>query len=123
MTIKLIIFDFDGTIADSRATFVKIANRLAPKFGYQTVTESELAKLTNLSSKEIIQKANISKLKLPWILRKIRQEFSREVQSLSPIPEIYSSLVSLKKEGYELSILTSNARENVERFLINNELR
>ena len=29
---KIIIFDFDGTIADSRNTLVEIANRLAAEF-------------------------------------------------------------------------------------------
>ena len=122
MTIKLVLFDFDGTIADSRATFVKIANRLAPRFGYKTITELELKKLTNLSSQEIIQQANISKLKLLCILRKIRQEFSQEVQSLKPITQIDSSLFALRNAGYELNILTSNAKKNVELFLIKNEI-
>ena len=122
MAIKLILFDFDGTIADSLATFVKIANRLAPQFGYQTITESELKKLTNLSSQEIIQQANISRLQLFCILRKIRQEFSQEIKNLQPISQISPSLIALKEAGYKLSILTSNAKENVEFFLINNEL-
>ncbi|MFO0175003.1 MAG: HAD hydrolase-like protein, partial [Aphanizomenon sp.] len=34
MTQKIIIFDFDGTIADTVDALVTIANRLALEFGY-----------------------------------------------------------------------------------------
>lgn len=50
MTIKVVVFDFDGTIADTHDTFVEIVNRLAKNFGYQPINEEDLARLKNLSS-------------------------------------------------------------------------
>ena len=38
MTQKVIIFDFDGTIADTVDALVTIANRLAVEFGYIQIT-------------------------------------------------------------------------------------
>jgi hypothetical protein len=47
MTIKAILFDFDGTIADTRDAFIKIVNRLAPEFGYKSVSQEEIEKLNH----------------------------------------------------------------------------
>lgn len=122
MAIKVIIFDFDGTLADSRDIFVNIVNRLAPTFGYQPVGTSELEELANLSAEEIIKRSKICQLKIPFILRKIRKELNREIDCLKPIYQVEDSLVKLKQEGYQLGIITSNIKENVEIFLRNNQL-
>ena len=34
MDTKLIVFDFDGTIADTQEAVIAITNRLAPEFGF-----------------------------------------------------------------------------------------
>jgi phosphoglycolate phosphatase len=122
MAIKVIIFDFDGTIADSRDAFVAIVNRLAPTFGYQPVGTGELEELVNLSSEEIIKRAKICRLKIPFILRRVKKELNKEIENLKPIDQIDHSLVKLKQEGYQLGIITSNLKENVEIFLKNNQL-
>lgn len=66
MTIKVVVFDFDGTIADTHDTFVEIVNRLAKNFGYQPVNEEDLARLKNLSSQEIIKQSQVSPVKIPF---------------------------------------------------------
>ncbi|MEJ1933180.1 HAD hydrolase-like protein, partial [Nostoc sp. NIES-2111] len=45
MTQKVIIFDFDGTIADTVDALVGIANRLATEFGYAQITPEQLTLL------------------------------------------------------------------------------
>ncbi|PSB56857.1 HAD hydrolase-like protein, partial [Chamaesiphon polymorphus] len=47
---KLIIFDFDGTLADTLGALMRISNRLAPEFGYAQIDEDRLASLKYLSS-------------------------------------------------------------------------
>ena len=39
MTKKVIMFDFDGTIADTLDAIVSITNRLAVEFGYKQTTQ------------------------------------------------------------------------------------
>ncbi|NET53619.1 MAG: HAD hydrolase-like protein, partial [Merismopedia sp. SIO2A8] len=41
MTVKVIIFDFDGTVADTLDAIVSITNRLAIEFGYKPITPEE----------------------------------------------------------------------------------
>jgi phosphoglycolate phosphatase len=119
---KIIIFDFDGTIADSRNTLVEIANRLAVEFGYEPVEPEELFRLSNLSSRAIIKQSPLPPYKIPFLLRRVKKELNKEIASLKPFSGIEESLVQLKEYGYKLGIITSNLEDNVMAFLKNNNL-
>lgn len=122
MTIKVILFDFDGTLADTLDAIVKITNRLSLEFGYQPVSPEDILQLKQLSSKEIIQQSGVSLFQLPFLLRKVRTELNREIQSFSLIPGMKEVLIELHQQGNHLGIVTSNALENVHLFLENNEV-
>ncbi len=122
MTQKVIIFDFDGTIADTVDALVSIANRFAVEFGYVQITPEELALLRNFTSREIIKYSGISLLKIPFLLKKVKGELKHKIQEFKPIPGIQEALIELQSQGYRLGIITSNSQENVTAFLKNNEL-
>jgi phosphoglycolate phosphatase-like HAD superfamily hydrolase len=122
MNIKVIIFDFDGTIADTLDTLVTITNRLAVEFGHKQTAPEELAQLRNLSSREIVMQSGISIFKLPFLLKKIKENLHDEIQHLNPITGIKEALMQLKHEGNQLGILTSNSEENVRAFLKNQDM-
>ena len=63
MTQKVIIFDFDGTIADTVDALVNIANGLAVEFNYAQITPEEFVILKDLTSKEIFKYCGISLFK------------------------------------------------------------
>lgn len=120
---RVIIFDFDGTIADSFSTLVTIANELALEFGYPQVDQEEILRLSKLSSREIIQQSPVPFHKIPFVLRRIKKELNKNIADLQPFAGIVRALLSLKKEGYILGIITSNLEENVYQFLYNNNLQ
>ncbi len=115
--VNVIIFDFDGTIADSLSMFVEIANRLAVEYGFPTVGPEEVQHLRTLSSREIIQQSKVPRLRLPFFLRRFRREFNSKVCDLQPIPGMKEALLILKQRGDHLGIVTSNSEENVRGFL------
>ena len=121
--LKAIIFDFDGTVADTFDTIVQISNRLALEFGYKQAAPEEIEKIKNLSSREIIIQSGVSIFKLPFILRKLKNELNNEIHRLNPLPGIREALEELKMQGYRLGIITSNDRENVTLFLEKNQLK
>lgn len=122
MAEKVFIFDFDGTLVDSRTTLVKIANELADEFGYDQVTEDEISRLSNLSSRDIILQSPIPAYKIPFLLRRVKKELNQHIANLKPFMGIKETLVKLKQEGFDLGIVTSNREDNVLNFLKNNEL-
>ncbi len=121
MTQKVIIFDFDGTIADTVDALVGIANSLALEFNYAQITQEEFLILRNLTSREIFKYSGIPLLKIPFLLKKVKKELKNKITELKPIPGIEEALVKLKSNGNRLGIITSNSKGNVQEFLkINN---
>ncbi|MBV8885053.1 MAG: HAD-IA family hydrolase [Chroococcidiopsidaceae cyanobacterium CP_BM_RX_35] len=122
MVVKVIIFDFDGTIADTLSTIVSITNRLAREFNYRPISPDDLVELKNLNSRQIIHQSGISTFKLPFVMRKIKAELNREIQFLKPISGIQATLTELKLQDIRLGIVTSNSKKNVMSFLKSNNL-
>ncbi len=121
MTQKVIIFDFDGTIADTVDALVSLANSLATEFGYAQITPEELVILRNLTSREIFKYSGIPLFKIPFLLKKVKRELKNKIPELKPIVGIREALVELKDNGNRLGIITSNSKGNVKEFLeINN---
>jgi len=115
--VKTVIFDFDGTIADSFDTVLRITNRLALEFGYEPTSPEEIKQLKNLGSREIIKYSNIPWYKLPFILQRLKVEMNQEIGHLAPFSGIRDALAQLQLHGYPLGIVTSNTEENVNFFL------
>ena len=110
---KVIIFDFDGTLADTIDILLSITNRLSAEFGFKSATKEELAQLSNLNSWQILQYSGISIFKFPLLIRRLKAELHSEVPNIQLFPGIKEVLLELKKRGFQLGIITSNSRENV----------
>ncbi len=122
MVIKAVIFDFDGTIADTYQAIFNITNSLASEFGYKSLSQEEVSFLKNLSSREIIKQSEISLFKLPFLVKRVQRELGKQIQELIPISGMTQVLQQLKHEGYIIGIVTSNIEDNVTAFLQKNEL-
>ncbi len=122
MTIKVVLFDFDGTIADTLNVLLNITNRLAVEFGYKTIDQEELSYIKNLSSREIIKYSGISILKFPLLLAKVKSELNNEIQNIKPFPEIEAVLIELINQ-VDIGILSSNSKDNILKFFAANNLQ
>jgi phosphoglycolate phosphatase-like HAD superfamily hydrolase len=120
---NIIIFDFDGTIADTLDSVVKIVNNHAEHFGYKKVTKEDIPYLQGKKPKEILSHLGISIFKLPSWIKKIHSEINKEITNMTPTVNISPFLSELHyDENFHLGILTSNTQENVKQFLYKNEL-
>ena len=110
---QIIIFDFDGTLADTLHTVVTITNRLSGEFGYSPTNPETLAQIQNLSSWQIIQQSGISLFKLPFLLKRVISELNQDLQQIDLFPTIPEILRQLQEQNYTLYIVTSNSKINV----------
>ena len=120
---KVIIFDFDGTLADTIDILLSITNRLSAEFGFKSATKEELAQLRNLNSWQILQYSGISIFKFPLLIRRLKAELHSEIPHIQLFPGIKEVLLELKKRGFQLGIITSNSRQNVLASLEKNGLQ
>lgn len=111
-----LIFDFDGTIADSLGANFKVINKLAVKYKF---TEISLEDIRNKEMKENFKEAKVPLIKLPLIIEEAMKEVRDE--KILPFKDVPSVLKKLK-ERYNLGIVTANLKENAEIFLRENDL-
>jgi phosphoglycolate phosphatase len=113
----LLLFDFDGTIADSRPLSLSIANVLAEKFGFPAVTPERLAATRQLGMREKLREWGIPLSRVPLFYREFMPLYREGVGEIAPYEGIPETLENLAAEGYGLAILSSNAPELISRFL------
>ena len=114
------IFDFDGTIADTFAPVISILNALSSEFGYRQAEPGELQSLTQLEPRELAQRMGLAWHRLPLLAIRVRKEMTRNMPHVRPCRGIVPALAALRERGIGVGILTSNNRENVAAFLAHN---
>lgn len=117
---KLILFDFDGTLADSLQENFRIANKLATKFDIRIAEKSELEKLRGMTAQEIIKHFKIPFYKLPFIVKAYYDY--RTASTPGVYKGIKAVLESLKEKGYKLSVVTSNSEERIKDFFVKHDI-
>lgn len=116
------LFDFDGTIADSLAAIVAITNRLAPEFGYRPTPLAEVEALKGLTARQLIRYSGIPVLKIPALLRRVRSEVRLESAAIPPCQGIPETIRALHEQHHTLAVITSNTPEAVRAFLVAHQL-
>lgn len=119
---KLILFDFDGTIADSLPLVKDIINHLAKKHSFKQMSDSDIEILRNKGPKEIKEIVGISWWRLPFIGRDFKKEANKIIKDIPVVPGIKNVLQTLKEKNCIVGILTSNSKKNVEEFLVHHKI-
>lgn len=116
--IKYIIFDFDGTIVNSKKLALQLINDLSGKYGYRKAGEEELDYLSTLSIRERLKLFQVPFYKVPQIVLDMRKNYNHSVESLEIFNGIGDVIHNLKEKGFKLSIISSNAEENIKKVLV-----
>ncbi|MGK7377541.1 HAD-IA family hydrolase [Planococcus sp. 1R117A] len=114
---RYIIFDFDGTLADSTQLFMQAWNTFAKQFNYLPVTQEDLVSSRNLTIQQRAKKYEFPMHKIPIILPKVYQYFKAHMNEVALFDGIKEMLEALARNGYKIVIISSNAQENIELFL------
>jgi phosphoglycolate phosphatase len=121
--VRVMIFDFDGTIGDTFQQGLEILNRMAPEFGYrQLVGADEVEKARGMTTRQLMRYLGISNRRLPAIASRGVRELRARIAEVQPIPGVPEALRALHARGMRLGIVTSNSEENVGLFLKNHDL-
>lgn len=120
---SIAIFDFDGTIADSRDEVGEILNELSGEYGYPKLNKDDISVYTNKSARHFIREdLKMSWLRLPSFAKRVKAELNKRLASLKPIGGMVEVVKELKSRGYTIGIISSNSEENIRQFLTNNEI-
>ncbi len=119
---KVIIFDFDGTIADTFSTVVDIVNEMSDQFGFEKLTFEDISLLRHLRAQDALKIFKISIFKVPALIFAVKAALGKKIVSVPVFEGLPEALHKLKVAGCSLSIVSSNTVETIEEFLRNNNL-
>lgn len=123
MTYHILVFDFDGTIADTLGETRRILNQIGPDYGIRHVEEHEMDHLRHLSLKQLLDHLNIPKRKVPALISRGTGLMRGNITRLKLIEGMSEVLLELRRHVNSFGILTSNATANVDLFLQTHGLR
>lgn len=118
----MVIFDFDGTVADTITPGLKVANEMLIEMGKKPITLAEFHELRKLSIHEALQKFELTMIQVPILALKMQKRMRGNMENVKPFPRIGKILATLLEREYKLEMLTTNARDIVEPFLVKHSL-
>ncbi len=117
---RVVIFDFDGTIVDSLAAVIKVFEDVTKR--PHRFTPKEVEELQHKDPLQIALELNVPKWKIPWLLIKGRRMFRDHMRSIKVHAGIAEVIKSLHEQGMPLFVLSSNSKANVQKYLRWHEL-
>jgi len=114
---KLVIFDFDGTLADSFPLFLKLLNQLADQHNFRKADASELDLLRSYNVRQIIKHIGLPYWKMPIIGNQVKTLMGQNLDQIALFPGVSELLPRLVEKGITLAIVSSNSLENIRQVL------
>lgn len=114
---KHIVFDFDGTIADTKAIAYEVYEEVAKNNHIQPIQQKAFRLLEKMSARQRIKMMRIPLFKVPRFLKQARHLFYARIKD-APIFKGMSELLDvLNQHGYEVYMLSSNHDDVIEAFM------
>lgn len=117
MRYKLVIFDFDGTLANTYPWVLTILDTIADLHQVKRIDQKEIEALRTMEIKKMLKQIGVPLWKLPIIGSQVRSWMTEEIHKIPLFEGIDVVLKHLSKEGIQLAVVSSNSLENVRAVL------
>ncbi len=117
MKYSLVIFDLDGTLADSFPWFLRVVNGVAREYGFKEIAPEQVDDLRRAGSREILKRLEVPLWKLPMIGARMRTLKRAHIDDIPLFPGVSDMLKALTASGVRLALVSSDNEANARRQL------
>ncbi len=117
MKYKLVIFDFDGTLADTLPYLISAMNRLAGRYRLPRVDPEQIDSLRGLDALQIIRRYRLPAWKIAVAGYDYRRMLARDVHLISLFPGVDRLLQHLADHGVQQAMVSSNGKNIIQDVL------
>lgn len=117
--IEAIIFDFDGTLADSAEVNLEATAEVLKRDPF---TLEEIEAFRTLTAQENMKKLGVKKRQLPGLLLRGQRIARENMHRIPAFPGIPEAIDQIGRKGYDRYILSTNSPRNINTFLGRNGL-
>jgi phosphoglycolate phosphatase len=113
----LVVFDFDGTLADSLTWFRTALSDVIEKHGLTPICEQRAETLRGMAPKAIMDELGIPTWKLPFIAADVRARAAENVHQITLFDGIAELLRELRAGGTEIAVVSSNGEDAIRQVM------
>lgn len=117
MKYQLVIFDFDGTLADSYPWFLSVFQDLAQRYRLPRMDLTDLEKLRSFDVRQILKEYHIPLWKVIVIGNHMKKLMASQIDEIHLVNGMQNVIERLGAAGVKLAVVTSNAERNVRQVL------
>ena len=111
MRYSLVLWDFDGTLAETLPGVLRIFNELAAELGFTPVVDVQAVR--DKTPRQFFREQGISLWRLPALRRAIVARQKDKMAGVRLYPGITEVLEQIGSSGCRMGIVSSNAEENI----------
>lgn len=119
---KCVVFDFDGTLADSEKIIISIYDHFAAVNNKPELTREIKQKLRDGTTRQAIKWAGVKFWQIPRLLNLARKEYKKRASKVKMFIGMRSLVKELSKD-FDIYILSTNNERTVRRILKNNDFK
>lgn len=117
MKYNLVIFDFDGTLADSFPWAASVVNQYAERYRFKRIDPIDHAELRNYDARKLMRHLGVRMWRVPSMARDVRRRMAQEIHKIPLFPGTSEMLQTLADAGILLAMVSSNSEANVRAVL------
>lgn len=114
---RLVIFDFDGTLADSFPVLLRALNAAAARYGFRPIDDQDVGELRGRSPWEVMEHIDVAMWQLPMIMQFVRERMAQELDAVALFPGMHEVLEDVTAHDVRIAIVSSNSESSVRHVL------
>jgi phosphoglycolate phosphatase len=115
--LKYIVFDFDGTLVNSKDVFITAFNQLAEKHRFEKIQHEKIDHLRTLSIPARCKQLRVPLYKIPLLTGEFLSLYKKCAHEIQLADGMKAVLDELVKVGYKIAVISSNS-ENIIKLVL-----